>query len=479
MLARQHAKNPYAESDGYARSAASPAAMAASFEGMRVLFIEDDAAVRQAGAQALQLVGLDVQALDSAEPACELIRPDFPGVVVTDVRLPGMSGLDLLQFSQTHAADVAVILITGHGDISMAVQAMRTGAYDFIEKPFSSDTLVDAVTRAMERRRLALENQALRRKLDDLQIPDSKIIGHSPAIDKVRSLIASVASSDAPVLIAGETGTGKELVARSLHEKSARRDKPFVALNCGALPDTLFESEMFGTEAGAFTGAGKRRIGKLEYAHGGTLFLDEIESMPLSMQVKLLRALQEGTIERLGSNESIAIDVRVVAAVKGDLLALSNEGRFRSDLYYRLNVVVIDLPPLRARREDIPVLFEHFMLKAAVRYGSAARLPSSLLMQQLISHDWPGNVRELSNAADRFVLGVTDERLFKQDEMPASRELPRQMENVERTLILLELRRHGGLVSRAAEALGIPKTTLYDKIKKHRLGPELQQDPAA
>ena len=453
--------------------------MKAMFDGMRVLFIEDDDAVRQASTQALQLAGLQVQALESAEPACRIISADFPGIVVSDVRLPGMSGLNLLQFIQTHAADVAVILITGHGDISMAVQAMRVGAYDFIEKPFSSDRLVEAVTRAMEKRKLMLENRALRRELDNLQALDSKIIGHSPAIDRVRRRIADVASSNAPVLITGETGTGKELVARSLHEKSARRDKPFVALNCGALPDTLFESEMFGTEAGAFTGAARRRIGKLEYAHGGTLFLDEIESMPLPMQVKLLRALQEGTIERLGANESIAIDVRIVAAVKGDLLALSNEGRFRRDLYYRLNVVAIDLPPLRARRDDIPMLFEHFLLKAAVRYDSPAPLPSSMLMQDLIGHDWPGNVRELSNAADRFVLGVTDERLFKQDDMPASRELPRQMENVERTLILLELRRHGGLVSRAAEALGIPKTTLYDKIRKHQLANELLQDPAA
>jgi two-component system C4-dicarboxylate transport response regulator DctD len=450
--------------------------MKAMFEGMRVLFIEDDDAVRQAGAQALELVGLQVQTLDSAEPACRIIGADFPGIVVSDVRLPGMSGLDLLQFIQTHAADVAVILITGHGDISMAVQAMRAGAYDFIEKPFSSDRLVEAVTRAMEKRKLMLENRALRRELDNLQALDSKIIGHSPAIDRVRRRIADVASSNAPVLITGETGTGKELVARSLHEKSARRDKPFVALNCGALPDTLFESEMFGTEAGAFTGAARRRIGKLEYAHGGTLFLDEIESMPLPIQVKLLRSLQEGTIERLGANESIAIDIRIVTAVKSDLLALSNEGRFRSDLYYRLNVVAIDLPPLRARRDDIPMLFEHLLLKAAVRYDRPAPLPSSMLMQDLIGYDWPGNVRELSNVADRLVLGVTDERLCLQNGMAQPRELPKQLENIERVLIQLELRRHDGQVSRAAEALGIPKTTLYDKIKKYRLGSELPQE---
>jgi two-component system C4-dicarboxylate transport response regulator DctD len=450
--------------------------MKAMFEGMRVLFIEDDDAVRQAGAQALELVGLQVQALGSAEPACRIIGADFPGIVVSDVRLPGMSGLDLLQFIQTHAADVAVILITGHGDISMAVQAMRAGAYDFIEKPFSSDRLVEAVTRAMEKRKLMLENRALRRELDNLQALDSKIIGHSPAIDRVRRRIADVASSNAPVLITGETGTGKELVARSLHEKSARRDKPFVALNCGALPDTLFESEMFGTEAGAFTGAARRRIGKLEYAHGGTLFLDEIESMPLPIQVKLLRSLQEGTIERLGANESIAIDIRIVTAVKSDLLALSNEGRFRSDLYYRLNVVAIDLPPLRARRDDIPMLFEHLLLKAAVRYDRPAPLPSSMLMQDLIGYDWPGNVRELSNVADRLVLGVTDERLCLQNGMAQPRELPKQLENIERVLIQLELRRHDGQVSRAAEALGIPKTTLYDKIKKYRLGSELPQE---
>jgi two-component system, NtrC family, C4-dicarboxylate transport response regulator DctD len=450
--------------------------MKTMFDGMRVLFIEDDEAVRQASTQALQLAGLQVQALDGAEPACRIIGTDFPGIVVSDVRLPGMSGLDLLQFIQTHAADVAVILITGHGDISMAVQAMRAGAYDFIEKPFSSDRLVEAVTRAMEKRKLMLENRALRRELDNLQALDSKIIGHSPAIDRVRRRISDVASSNAPILITGETGTGKELVARSLHEKSARRDKPFVALNCGALPDTLFESEMFGTEAGAFTGAARRRIGKLEYAHGGTLFLDEIESMPLPMQVKLLRSLQEGIIERLGANESIAIDIRIVAAVKGDLLALSNEGRFRSDLYYRLNVVAIDLPPLRARRDDIPMLFEHLLLKAAVRYDRAAPLPSSMLMQDLIGYDWPGNVRELSNVADRLVLGVTDERLCLQNGMAQPKELPKQLENIERVLIQLELRRHSGQVSRAAEALGIPKTTLYDKIKKYRLGSELPQE---
>jgi two-component system C4-dicarboxylate transport response regulator DctD len=233
---------------------------------------------------------------------------------------------------------------------------------------------------------------------------------------------------------------------------------------------------MFGTEAGAFTGAARRRIGKLEYAHGGTLFLDEIESMPLPIQVKLLRSLQEGTIERLGANESIAIDIRIVTAVKSDLLALSNEGRFRSDLYYRLNVVAIDLPPLRARRDDIPMLFEHLLLKAAVRYDRPAPLPSSMLMQDLIGYDWPGNVRELSNVADRLVLGVTDERLCLQNGMAQPRELPKQLENIERVLIQLELRRHDGQVSRAAEALGIPKTTLYDKIKKYRLGSELPQE---
>jgi two-component system C4-dicarboxylate transport response regulator DctD len=306
----------------------------------------------------------------------------------------------------------------------------------------------------------------------------SKIIGHSVSIENVRKRIQTVAHTNAPVLIVGETGTGKEMVARSLHEHSPRADKPFVALNCAALPETIFESEMFGAEAGAYTSAMKRRIGKMEHADGGTLFLDEIESMPLTLQAKLLRVLQEGVIERLGGNESIRIDVRIVAAVKGDLLALSNQGKFRNDLYYRLNVVIIDLPSLRDRREDIPMLFEHFALEAAVHYGRPAPMLSQTQLTELMAYDWPGNVRELHNAADRFVLGVLNEHVGIHGATPAPKDLLQQVEDFERIVIEAELRQNGGVMNRAAKALGIARNTLFYKMKKYKLfSDELGQEP--
>ncbi len=338
-------------------------------DGLRVLFVEDEPLVRQATAQSLELAGFSVLALPSAEAALPHLGADFPGVLVTDVRLPGaaLTCCSTAATSRRHAGRAR----DGTRRHHHAVQAMREGAYDFIEKPFGADRLTDTVRRALERRALELENQALRRELAG-SAAGTRIIGRSHAIDQVRALVANVAATDVPVMINGETGTGKELVARSLHALSNRADGPFIALNCGAVPESIFESEMFGHEAGAFTGAGKRRIGKLEHASGGTLFLDEIESMPLALQVKLLRVLQEGTLERLGSNASVKIDVRIVAAAKGDMDALVAQGVFRQDLYYRLNVVTIALPPLRERREDIVPLFEHFMLISAVRYQRPA-----------------------------------------------------------------------------------------------------------
>ena len=315
--------------------------------GLQVIFIEDDELVRRASVQSLQLAGFEVAGHGSVEAASRSIDASFPGVIVSDIRLPGASGLDLLAQCRERAPEVPIILVTGHGDISMAVQAMRDGAYDFIEKPFASERLIEAVRRALERRKLVLENQALRRELAGQSSVAPRIIGRSPAIEQVRRLIANVAPTDASVLINGDTGAGKELIARSLHDLSPRRDKPFIAVNCGALPEQMFESEMFGYEAGAFTGAQKRRVGKLEHASGGTLFLDEIESMPLSLQVKLLRVLQDGVLERLGSNQPIRANCRVVAAAKGDMAEHVADGTFRRDLLYRLNVVTITLPPLR------------------------------------------------------------------------------------------------------------------------------------
>jgi two-component system, NtrC family, C4-dicarboxylate transport response regulator DctD len=435
--------------------------------GLQVIFIEDDELVRRASVQSLQLAGFDVTAFGSVEGASRLIDASFPGVIVSDIRLPGASGLDLLAQCHERAPEVPVILVTGHGDISMAVQAMRDGAYDFIEKPFASERLIEAVRRALERRKLVLENRALRRELAGQSSVAPRIIGRSPAIEQVRKLIANVAPTDASVLINGDTGAGKELIARSLHDLSPRRDKPFIAVNCGALPEQMFESEMFGYEAGAFTGAQKRRIGKLEHASGGTLFLDEIESMPLALQVKLLRVLQDGVLERLGSNQPIRANCRVIAAVKGDMAGHIAAGTFRRDLMYRLNVVTITLPPLAERREDVVPLFEHFLLDAAVRYERPAPLLNDRQRAELMQRDWPGNVRELRNAADRMVLGIIDETGVPLD--AATQSLKERTEQFERAVIGEALEQCGGVVAAAADQLQLGKATLYEKIKRYGL----------
>lgn len=443
-----------------------------STDDVQVIFIEDDELVRRASVQSLQLAGFAVGGYGSVEAAGDALAQldeRFAGVIVSDIRLPGASGLDLLARCAHDAPEVPVILVTGHGDISMAVQAMRDGAYDFVEKPFSAERLVDTVRRALERRRLVLENSALRRELAvrDALVP--RIIGRSAAIGEVRRLIANVAPTDAPVLIVGDTGTGKELIARSLHELSPRQAKPFVAVNCGALPEAMFESEMFGYEPGAFTGAAKRRIGKLEYASGGTVFLDEIESMPLPLQVKLLRVLQEGTLERLGSNQPVRVDLRVVAAAKGDMQALVAAGTFRRDLLYRLNVVTIEVPPLTERREDIVPLLEHFVLEAAVRYGRPAPMLTARQRADLMARDWPGNVRELRNAADRFVLGIEPASGGGKVGGGPARSLKERVEQFERATIADVLEQHAGAVLAAADELQIGKATLYEKIKRYGL----------
>jgi two-component system C4-dicarboxylate transport response regulator DctD len=391
--------------------------------------------------------------------------------VVSDIRLPGMDGMDLLKAIRAIDADLPVVLITGHGDVSLAVQAMKDGAHDFIEKPFSPDYLVEVVRRALDKRRLTLEVRQLRARLESRDQLEGKLIGRSAAMVRVRQLVADLGNSAADILIDGETGTGKELVARCLHEAGPRRTGNFVAINCGGLPETLFESEIFGHEAGAYTGAAKRRIGKIEHASGGTLFLDEIESMPLAMQTKLLRVLQERTLERLGSNTPIPVDCRVVAATKADLKALSDEGRFRADLYYRLNVVTLPLPPLRERREDIPLLFEHFLLQGAARHQRPVPEFDPARMSRLMAYDWPGNVRELRNVADRCVLGIEGSLPPFGTPAPAGpRPLAESVAAFERALIADALARHGGSLARAAEALGVAKTTLHDKIRKYHLG---------
>jgi len=437
-------------------------------EPLKVLIVEDDPSVLLGCVQAFELEGMPVEGVPTAEAALERIAPGFPGVVISDIRLPGMDGMALLKALKQRDLSLPVLLITGHGDISLAVQAMKDGAYDFIEKPFSPERLVEVTRRALEQRRLSLEVTQLRRQLHNKLSIETRLIGCSPAIERIRVMIADLADTSANVLIHGETGSGKELVARCLHEASKRANRPFVALNCGGLTESLFESEVFGHEAYAFTGAKKRRIGKIEYAEGGTLFFDEIESMPLPQQVKLLRVLQERTLERLGSNTPIPIDCRIVAATKSDLKQLGESGAFRSDLYYRLNVVSLELPPLRERREDIPLLFEYFLLQAQLRYD---RTPPQLDPEDqalLLSHDWPGNVRELRNVAERFALGIKSP-LLPEEPSSSVPSLAQRVEDFERVLIAEAMRRHEGNLSRASEALNMPKTTLFDKIKKYRL----------
>ncbi|MGI4838526.1 MAG: sigma-54-dependent transcriptional regulator [Janthinobacterium lividum] len=437
---------------------------------LSVLIVEDDPHVLLGCQQALALEDIVSEGVGSAEEALARIGEDFAGIVVSDIRLPGIDGLQLLDQLKARDPSLPIVLITGHGDISMAVGAMRAGAYDFMEKPFSPERLVDVVRRALEHRGLAREVTSLRRQLAGRSALETRIIGRSPAMANLRELIANVGDTSANVLIEGETGTGKELVARCLHDFSRRQTNAFVALNCGGLPESLFDSEIFGHEANAFTGAGKRRIGKIEHADQGTLFLDEIESMPMSMQIKLLRVLQERTLERLGSNQTIAVDCRVIAATKSDLEALSQQNQFRSDLYYRLNVVTLELPPLRERREDILMLFEHFLQLSALRFDREPAPLEASTVSRLMSHDWPGNVRELRNVAERHALGLPAFKKSASDALQQPLNFTEAVEAFERNLLSEALQRSGGNQSQASQELGMAKTTLFDKVKKYGLG---------
>jgi two-component system C4-dicarboxylate transport response regulator DctD len=330
----------------------------------KVLIIDDEEIVGKAYRNQLRGKGFDADTLESGFEALNLLSPQWPGIVVSDIIMPEMDGITLLKKVKEMDPDLPVVLITGQGDIPMAVKAIQEGAYDFLEKPFETSKFIDVVKRAMEKRRLILEVRALRTTLSSQKEAGSKIVGKSPAVERLRTTVKGIADCDVDVLLLGETGTGKDLIARSLHEMSKRGRKHFVAINCGAMPETIIESELFGHEAGAFTGANKRRIGKFEHADGGTVFLDEIESMPLHLQVKLLHVLQDRVVQRVGSNTQVPVDVRVIAATKVDLKQAYEENTFRKDLYYRLNVVQIEIPPLRDRREDIPLLFQHFVMEA-------------------------------------------------------------------------------------------------------------------
>ncbi|AZC52839.1 MULTISPECIES: sigma-54-dependent transcriptional regulator [Pseudomonas] len=435
-----------------------------------VMLVDDEASIRTAVEQWLNLSGFEVQLFSRAEDCLARLPRDFPGVILSDVRMPGISGLELLKQVQQRDADLPVILLTGHGDVPMAVEAMRDGAYDFLEKPFSPETLLSSLRRALDKRGLVLENRRLHEQADTREKIDSTLLGVSRALQTLRRQVVDLAALPVNVLIRGETGSGKELVARCLHDFGPRADKPFVALNCAAIPEQLFEAELFGHESGAFTGAQGKRIGKLEYADGGTLFLDEIESMPLAQQVKLLRVLQEQKLERLGSNQSIAVDLRIIAATKPDLLDEARAGRFREDLAYRLNVAQLRLPPLRDRREDIPLLYEHFAHAAAERLGRGVAPLSGAQLSRLLSHDWPGNVRELANVAERQVLGLGEP---EPETIDPGQSLAAQQEAFEAQCLRAALTRHKGDIKAVLVDLQLPRRTFNEKMQRHGLAREM------
>ena len=428
-----------------------------------MLVIEDDEAFRQTVQRSLELAGFDVLPFEHADSAFACLQVQPVSVVLTDLRLPGKDGLAVLEQARAGDLELPVVLMTGHGDIPTAVQAIRSGAYEFLEKPFTRDRLLAVVTRAADRYGLVLENRRLKRQLAAASGIGKILRGDSAAMRELRDLVLRIAPTPADVLVHGETGTGKELVARCLHDFS-RRMGNFVAVNCAAIPESLFESELFGHEVGAFTGAAKQRVGKIEHANDGTLFLDEIKAMPLALQVKVLRVLQEREVERLGRNKPIPVNFRVVAATKVDLAALSAKGLFRADLFYRLNVVALRVAPLRDRLGDVISLLDVFVHQASMRYEMPAPPVTSEQHEMLLSSNWPGNVRELKSCAERLVLGLP---LFVdgRDATATVRSFDESMAVIERSLLEAALRRHSGSVGKAATELRMNLATAYRKLK--------------
>lgn len=444
----------------------------------KILFIDDEESMRLSVSQFLSLADLEVQCFSDANKALQKIDSNFEGVVVSDIRIPGMDGLELLEKIIQLDSEIPVVLITAHGDIKMAVAAMRDGAYDFLEKPFDPDILLKTVQRALEKRSLFVENRNLKDALQQQTSVAGNLIGNSDGIQNLRREIEELGPTDASVFLTGETGSGKEVVARALHESSDRRKKPFIAINCGAIPENLFESELFGHESGAFTGARSRQIGKFERADGGTLFLDEITSMPINLQVKVLRVLQEREIERLGGSRIIPINIRVISATNTDPRKACKQGELREDLFYRLNLAEVYLPPLRDRGSDILLLFEFFGLQAANHYKREMIPLSNDSISLLMSYQWPGNVRELKNCAERYVLStqLPDNRIScilqhsgAKSTSGRSTSLAAQAQNFEKCLLEQSLRNNKGNIRAVMEELDIPRRTLNQKMQNHGL----------
>lgn len=441
-----------------------------------VLLVDDEEDLRFSTSQALELHGLQVKAFASGEEVLARVGFGFDGVVVSDIRMPGIDGMTLLHRIRELDHEIPVILVTGHGEVQLAVKAMREGAYDFIEKPFASHALAGVVRHALDRRSLVLENRRLRAvagKRDDIE---TRLPGRTPVMVDLRYRVRAIGATEADALIIGETGVGKEVVARSLHDVSGRAKGPFLAINCASLPDTLIESELFGHEAGAFPGAIRARYGKFEHGRGGTILLDEISSMPLDLQAKFLRVLQERTITRLGSNEIVPLDVRFLATSKVDLEGEVAAGRFRADLFYRLNVVTLRVPSLAQRQADIPLLFLHLVREACARYGRDDMEVKPEILSEIAERDWPGNVRELRNAADRLVLGLETGLDSAAALETANTRLADKVAAYEKQLIANAITAHGGALRPVYEQLGISRKTLYEKMQKHGLDKSLAFD---
>ena len=451
-----------------------------------LLLVEDEAALREAVAEQLADRGYQVEQAGSGEAALARIADFAFDIIITDLRLPGIDGSSLVQAAVERYPDIIAIVITGYGTVKDAVDVIKRGAWDFVSKPFQIDELVHVLDAALEQQRLKSENAYLRAQLE-VRYRFEGIVGKSPAMLRVFQLLETVAATSSTILISGETGTGKEVAARAIHHNSPRRMHRFVALNCSAIPETLLEAELFGHVRGAFTGAVGNRQGRLEQAHKGTLFLDEVGTMSQALQMKLLRVLQEREFERVGDSNTIKVDVRVIAATNSDLARLVTEGQFREDLFYRLNVIQVHIPPLREHKEDIPLLVRHFLDKCRGD-GPQARPPMTVsqeAMRRLMSYQWPGNVRQLENAIERATAFTAGRSQIDAADLPpeienahepalsSSVSLPeggldfeRFMSSIERDLIQRSLDRTGGNKGQAAKLLNLKRTTLVEKIKR-------------
>ena len=433
----------------------------------QVLFVDDDDDIRASATQALELAGFHVRGFAAADRMLGEVNPGLTGAIVTDIRMPGLDGMSFMQRIHDVDPDIPVILITGHGDVQLAVRAMREGAYDFIEKPFSTAHLAEVVRRALDRRRLVMENRSLREVMEQGDALERQLAGRTPVMTALRERIRLVAGTDADVLLQGPEGSGKKVAARALHDHSGRHDKPFLVINCAALTEDMAVSELFGHEAGAFPGAMRARAGRLEHGRGGTIFLEDVTALNQEMQAQLLQVLDERAIRRAGSSEPIRLDARFLFGTSRKLDEEVEQGRLRRDLMFRMNAVSISLPALAQRRDDIPRLFLQLLNEAASRFRKPAPDVPGDLLAVLSAREWPGNVRELRNWAERLVLGL--EADLAGPAAGLSGKLADRVAAFEKTVLMAELQASGGSLRKVYERLGLSSKTLYEKMQRHGL----------